>query len=405
MAVYNYKVRDKSGKILQGQQEASDERDLRRKLDERDFFIIEYSLNKPAQDVWSMPVIPSSSRVTDTDLAVMSWQLYTLLDAALTLSNSLKILINQTKNETLKASFNRVYQRVEEGSTFSNALKESPNVFSRFYVQMVNAGEVGGVLDEILKRLAVYYERQAEIGSKIKAAMIYPLMLLSISLCVIIFLVSFVLPQFAVIFNEIGLPTPVATRILLDISVAIRMYWPLFLAGIAGLGVLLRLYAATEKGGYQFDLIKLQMPIIGPLVKKSMIVQFAQTLATLVSGGIPILTALDVVTDTIGNKVMIKILKDVAVCVEGGKPIVQPMEESKMFPDMLINMIRVGEETGSLSKMLEKISEFYYKDVYNAIEAFTKLIEPLMMMGMAVVIGFISLAIFMPLAGLMQTLK
>ncbi len=404
MPVYKYKVRDKSGKILNGQMEAADERELRHKLDEREYFIIEYSQPKSERDFLFKSFSFSFGYASQTDLALVSWQLFTLLNAGLTLSNSLTIIINQTKNETLKEAFARVYQRVEAGSTFSDALKESPKVFSRFYVQMVNAGEVGGVLDEMLKRLAIFYQRQAEITSKIKAAMIYPLLLLIVSFSVIMFLVAFVLPQFSNIFKEIGVELPLPTQMLLGFSVMLKTYWLVFAGGVLAVYFLTQIIIHTEEGGYQFDLLMLKIPLIGLLINKSVTVQFTQTLATLVSAGIPILTALDVVTDTIGNKAIIRVLKKVSSFVEEGKPIAQPLEESAMFPDMLVNMVRVGEETGSLSSMLEKIGEFYYKDVTNAVEFFTKMIEPTLMVGMAIIIGFITTSIFMPLASLLQTI-
>lgn len=404
MPAYAYKVRDKEGKVLNGQMDAADDRDLRRKLSERDYFLIDYARQKSGKEILSQPILLVPTRANATDLSIVSWQLFTLLDAGLTLSNSLTLIINQTKNTAIKTAFAKVYQQVESGSTFANALKENPSVFSKFYVQMVNAGEVGGVLDEMLKRLAVFYERRAEINSKIKSAMIYPLMLLLISFCVIIFLVTFVLPQFSEIFKGLGVALPLPTRILLGLSTTLKTYWYLLAAAVAGIIFFFKIIISTEQGGYQFDLLLLRLPVIGGLINKSVTVQLTQTLATLVSAGIPILTALDVATDTINNRAIARVLKKVSTFVEEGKPIAQPLEESKMFPDMLVNMVRVGEETGSLSKMLEKISEFYFKDVYNAIEIFTKMIEPALMLGMAVIIGFITSSIFLPLATLLQTI-
>ncbi len=405
MPMYSYKVRDKAATIHNGQMEAADERDLRRKLDEREYFIIDYSRLTSKKEFLFKSISFGLGHASYTDLALISWQFFTLLNAGLTLSNSLTIIINQTKNEVLKTALSRVYSRVEAGSTFSDALKESPKVFSRFYVQMVNAGEVGGVLDEMLKRLAIYYERQAEISSKIKSAMIYPALLLTVSCAVIMFLVMFVLPQFSSIFKEIGVSLPVPTQMLLSFSAMLRTYWLIFIGAALGLCTLGWVVVNTDQGGYQFDLLKLKLPVIGGLINKSVTVQFTQTLSTLVSAGIPILSALDVVTDTIGNKAIVKVLKKVSSFVEQGKPIAQPLEESRMFPDMLINMIRVGEETGSLSNMLDKIGEFYFKDVNNAVEYFTKMIEPTLMVIMAGIIGFITTSIFLPLSSLLQTIR
>jgi type IV pilus assembly protein PilC len=405
MPVYIYKVRDKSGRIMQGQMDAANDRELRKKLDERGYFIIEYADKSAKKDILSIEILPSFNSVKMIDISVFSWQLFTMLDAGLPLVRSLKTIVNQTNNPRFKAVISDTCRRVEEGSSFSDALKQHPKVFSKLFVQMVNAGEVGGVLDEMLKRLAQYYERQAEIKSKMTSAMIYPTLLLTVSAVVIVFLITVVLPQFATIFRDIGARVPPPTQFLLSLSVIIKSYWQVVILILAGIFFFLRLYTLTEKGRYDLDLFIIQLPVIGGLVKKSITARFTQTLSTLVSGGIPILTALDVVTDTIGNMVVAKVLRHVAARVEEGKPIAQPLEESKLFPDMVVNMIKVGEDTGALEKMLDKISDFYDKEVNAAIEGFTKLIEPLMMVVMAVIIGFIAISIFLPLADLMTSLR
>lgn len=405
MPVYTYKVRDKSGRILQGQMEAADDRDLRKRLDEQDFFIIEYEQHKSTKDFLSMNVFPASRQVRLIDISAFSWQLFTMLDAGLTLVYSLKTLINQTKNESFKKVLANVCQRVEEGAPFSEALKAHPQVFSVLFVQMVNAGEVGGVLDEMMRRLAVYYERQAELQSKMNSALIYPVLLFVLSIGVVIFLVTFVLPQFAKIFNDIGARIPPTTQMLLDLSVFLKSYWMVMVGLVAAALVLLRLYIATEQGKYQWDLIVINIPLVGTLVRKNITTQFTQTLAILVAGGIPILTALDVCTDTIHNKIVVKTLKKVAVSVGEGKTIAQPLEDSRIFPEMVVNMIKVGEESGSLEKMLEKVSEFYTREVTNAVESFTKMVEPVLMVLMAGIIGFVALSIFMPLADLIRNVR
>ncbi|MDP2653149.1 MAG: type II secretion system F family protein [Candidatus Omnitrophota bacterium] len=405
MPVFFYKVRDKAGRVLQGQLDAVDGKELRRKLVEREYFIIDYFERKEREKFRLSGLFSVSPRVRLIDIAVFSWQLYTLLDAGLPLVTSLKVLIVQAKNERFKYVLSTVCQRVEEGSTFSDALKEHPRIFSRLYVQMVNAGEVGGVLGEMINRLAIFYERQAEIRSKLFSAMIYPSMLLTVSLVVILFLVAVVLPQFAIIFRDIGVPIPGPTRFLLSLSSLITGYWFLAAGAVLGAAGVLRILVSSEKGKYHFHLFQLNVPVVGDLLKKDVSVRFTQTLATLAGSGIPILTALDVVTDTIGNKAVVKALKAVSVSVEQGKPMTQPMEESGLFPEMVVNMIRVGEETGSLEKMLNKIAEFYYKEVNAAIDAFTKLIEPILMVTMALIIGYIAIAIFLPMASLLQNIR
>ena len=381
--------------------EAVDGRDLRKKLDEKGYFITEYSEEKSTQDILSSDLLAIFRRVNLTDVSIFSWQLYTMLNSGLPLIKALKIIINQTKDDRLKEVITGVCQRVEEGTSFSEALKEYPQAFPRLYVQVINAGEVGGVLDEMLKRMAVFYEEQVALRAKIKSALTYPILLMMISIGVVTFLVTFVLPQFATVFEDMGIPIPMSTRFLLGLSVIMREYWYGFLALPIVIGVLVGFYIKTEKGRFRFDQMILKFPIVGTLIKKNIASQFTRTLSTLLGSGITILTALDVVTGTIGNKVVTKMLKGVSARVGEGKPIAQPLEESGIFPEMVVSMIRVGEETGSLDEILEKVAQFYIREVDNALQTFTKLLEPLLLVFMAVVVGFIAVSIFLPLTSLM----
>jgi type IV pilus assembly protein PilC len=405
MTTYIYKVRDKSGKVLRGQMEAADAKNLRNKLDAKEYFIIDFSEKKSKKRMLVEDILPAGQDITYDHLAVFSWQLYTMLDAGLTLINGLKIIMGQMKHPHFKAVISDVTRRVEEGTSFSESLKEHPQVFSQFFVQMVNAGEVGGVLDEMLKRVAQYYESQAQMRAKIKAALVYPVVLLVMSIGVIVFLITYVLPQFMFIFEEIGTDIPWPTQFLLKVNQALKDYWILFVGAIGGFFVLVKMYTLTERGRFEYDWFVLKAPIIGDLNTKSAAARLTQTLSILVGGGIPILTALDVATEVFENKVIQKTLKAVSVSVGEGKPIAQPLERSKLFPELVVNMIRVGEETGSLSAMLDKIAEFYKREVSNAIEIFTRLLEPILMILMAGIIGFIAVSIFLPLMNMMRSFK
>lgn len=402
MPIFKYKVKDKEGKVLEGKMEASDARTLRKKLDENGYFILEYSEKSSGKDLILNELFSVSKKTSLEDISIFSWQLYTMLNSGLTLTNTLSIIANQTKKQYLKDVFNTVGRRVQEGMSFSEALREHPKVFSRLYVQMVAAGEVGGVLDEMLRRMAVYYEEQAKIRSKVKLAMIYPMFLIIIAVSVVFFLVTFVLPRFKLIFDEMGLVIPWSTRFLLSLSAFLRGNWLMLIVAGLGLYLLAKVYTKTKSGKYRIDTIKLKAPIIGELITKTTAARFAQTLSILVSGGIPILTCLEVVTDVIDNSVVVKVMNKVSAMVGEGKSIAKPLEESKIFPEMVVSMIRVGEETGSLEEMLIKISEFYNREVESAIYTFTKLIEPCLIVIMTAVIGFIAVSIFLPMADLMQ---
>lgn len=404
MPFYTYLVRDRAGKIIRGRMFAVDGKELRKKLDENDFFLVEYEEKKSATGLLGKDIFSSSPKIKFRDLSVFCWQLYTMLNAGLTLPNSLKVLIDQQKNENFRNVLTDVGRRIEEGQSFSESLREHPKVFSSFFVQMVNAGEVGGVLDDMLRKLAIFYENQDQIRARIQSAMTYPVLLICVSIGVVTFLVTYILPKLAQVFKDMGVHIPIATSILLELGVLLRENWFNFLLGFFVLGFLYRMYNSTVVGRFKIDQIKLGLPIFGDLLKKTIAARFTQTLSTLLSGGIPILTALDVVAETLGNRAVTKAIKDVSTMVGEGKSIAAPLEESQIFPEMVISMIRAGEETGALDKMLDKVAYFYDREVDQAIQSFTKILEPALIVFMTVVIGFIGVSIFSPLADLMRSL-
>ncbi len=403
MPRYRYKVRDTNGKVIRGRMVAASAQELRKKLDEKNYFIIEYFDPKPGK-VMSREIHIFKPKVTYKELSVFCWQLYTMLDAGLTLVKALKIIEHQTKIPLLKSVLNQVGRRIEEGSSFSDALREHRNVFSQFFIQMVNAGEVGGVLDDIIRKLAEYYENQDEVRGKIRSALTYPVLLLTASTAVIIFLITFILPKFTVVFEDIGAQVPVLTQILLGVGYLLRTYG-LFAATVLG-GTLFFYwgYIHTSIGRYNIDRLKLSLPVMGDLHRKMAAAQFSQTLASLISGGIPILTALKVVTETIDNEVIVRAINQVTIRVGEGKSIANPLEEIGVFPEMVVSMIRAGEETGSLDKMLNKVAFFYDREISQITETFTKMIEPVLIVFMTMVVGAIGVSIFLPMTDMMEAL-
>ena len=263
---------------------------------------------------------------------------------------------------------------------------------------------IGGVLDDMIKRLAIFYEEQVQIQSRIKAALTYPVLLIFICIAVVIFLITFVLPQFVNVFTDLGTTIPLPTKILLFISNGIVSYWYLVAAILVASITSFVLYIRTAPGRLWFDKSKLKIPVIGTLIRKILISRFAQTLYILVNSGIPLLTALDVVKDTLNNIVLENSLKKVASSVSEGKSIAQELAQNKVFPEMVVNMIKAGEVTGALDKMLKKVSDFYDREINNTINAITSLIEPLLIILIAFVIGLISIAIFLPMVELMNKL-
>jgi len=403
MPRYRYKVRDVNGNVVRGRMVANDAKDLRRKLDEKNYFIIEYSAPGPGKGL-AREIRLFKSKVTHKDLSVFCWQLYTMLDAGLTLVKALKIIEHQTRIPAFRSIINRVGRRIEEGSSFSDALREHRGTFSQFFVQMVSAGEVGGVLDDIIHKLAVYYENQDEVRNKIRSAMTYPVLLFTASVAVIIFLITYILPKFVSVFESIGARIPAVTKVLLMSGDFLKNNGLLVTGVLAGAVIFFWSYSRTPLGRYNIDQLKLTLPVVGDLHRKMAAAQFSQTLASLISGGIPILTALKVVTETIDNEVVVSAINEVAVRVGEGKTIAVPLEEVGIFPEMVVNMIRAGEETGALDKMLSKVAVFYEREIGQITETFTKMIEPLLIVFMTVVVGLIGVSIFIPMTDIMEAL-
>ncbi len=402
MPTYQYKARDKIGNLLQGKIDVPDERTLRKILTEKNYFIVEYE-EKKRKRLLSFELF-KWQKIDLRTLSLFSWHLFTMLNAGLSLINSLIVIEKQTKETHLKKAIGEVTRQVEGGSSFSEALGKQKGIFTSLFAQMVHAGEIGGVLDEMVRRLALYFERQSDVRTKMRAALIYPLLLMTISLGVIIFLLTYVLPRYVTIFEDIDAPIPAPTQVMLAISSGMQNYWYMIVGG-ALIGIVVFLMGIRTRVGRRiFDTLQMRLPIIGAVTNKKIASQFADTLAILLSSGVPLLVALDVVLKTINNTVVLEVLQKVVERVKDGKTIAEPLEESKIFPEMVVSMIHVGEETGELDMMLVKVGEFYTRDVDYFINNFTKIIEPLLIVLMTFVIGFIAITIFLPLSDIMQGL-
>ncbi|MFC1808978.1 type II secretion system F family protein [Candidatus Omnitrophota bacterium] len=401
MPTYTYTARDTTGKLLQGQIDAADGKDLRQKLDEKNYFIIDYAEKKSVGKALGVRSL-FAKKAKLTEVSIFSWQLYTMLDAGLPLVNSLKILETQLEDKKWKDVIHTVRRRVEEGTSFSEALGEHPQFFSHLYIQMVAAGEVGGVLDEMIRRLAEYLEKQAEVQSNIKSALSYPIILFLACIGVAVFLVAFVLPKFMLVFEDLGTVIPAPTQFLLNLSTFIRGNWSGIIWGMVGIFVGYSLFVRTTSGRKIVDRVVISLPIFGGVVRKSIVSQFAHTLSILVSSGITILVALEVAMETLDNTIVVQALKNVASSVKEGRSIADPLQEARLFPRMVVNMVKVGEETGELDKMLGKVAGYYTREVDNMIKNFTKIIEPVLIIFMTVIVGFIAVSIFMPLTDIME---
>ncbi len=345
-------------------------------------------------------------RVKQKDLTVLTRQLATLVDAGLPLLRGLNVLKRQTGHPTLRDALGGMGEAVESGSTFSESLANYPKIFDNLYVNMVRAGEAGGVLEIVLNRLAEFAEKAEKIKNKVKGAMVYPVVVLFAAVGITGFLLVAVIPKFKDIFNDLlaGQPLPAITQFVMDASNAVVANWIVVLIGIAVFVALFKVFAKTKQGGYILDVAKINMPLFGGLVRKTAIARMTRTLGTLLSSGVPVLQALTIVRDTTGNAVISRAIQSVHDSVKEGESMTTPLSTCKVFPPMVISMVEVGEETGALPDMLGRIAETYDDEVDNAVAGLTSVIEPLMIIVLAVIVGTIVIAMFMPMIQIINTL-
>jgi type IV pilus assembly protein PilC len=341
------------------------------------------------------------------DLTVLTRQLSILLDAGLPLIRSLKTLERQTRNPAIRVTLEAACESVEGGSTFSEALSQHPKSFDKLYLNMIRAGEAAGAMETILDRLAMFLEKAARIAGKVKSAMIYPSVIMSVATMITVGLMVFIVPNFKKIFDELlaGEPLPGLTNMVIGFSDILRERAWIVLVWLAIAVVIFLIVRKIPAGRYVIDWLKYNMPLLGPIISKTAIGRFARTLGTLLSSGVPVLNALTIVKDTAGNELVTIAVQKVHEAVKEGEGIAKPLGATKVFPEMVISMIEVGEETGKLPEMLEKVADTYDEEVDNAVSALTSLIEPIMIVGLAVVIGTIVIAMFLPLVKIIEKLS
>jgi type IV pilus assembly protein PilC len=337
-------------------------------------------------------------KVKDKDIVIFTRQLATMIDAGLPLVQCLDILGTQTENKTLQKTVNQVRSDVESGATFADALKKHPKIFDSLYCNMVAAGEAGGILDTILGRLAAFMEKFAKIKGQIKSAMIYPAIILFVAVAVVSLLLVIVVPMLANIFVEAKMQLPFPTRVVMAFSNFLKGWGGLSLVVAAvGFFVGIKQFRKTEQGLRTTDSIALKIPVVGTLIQKVSVAKFTRTLGTLLTSGVPILEGLLIVSRTAGNKVVEEAIITTRQSVSEGKTLADPLGRSKIFPAMVVSMISVGEATGALDNMLNKIADFYDDEVDSAVAALTSMLEPMLMIFLGVVVGFVIVAMYMPI--------
>jgi type IV pilus assembly protein PilC len=336
-------------------------------------------------------------KIPPKTVAVFTRQFSVMIDAGLPLVQCLEILANQQEHKTFQRILLQVRQDVEAGSTLADAMRRHPKAFDALYVNMVAAGEAGGILDTILQRLSVYIEKAVRLRSQVRSAMIYPIAVITIAAMVVAVILLKVIPTFAALFSGLGAELPLPTRIVIAASNFLARYFIFFLVAIAGGVYGFRRYYATYTGRRVIDGFLLKLPILGMILRKIAVARFCRTLATLTSSGVPILESLDITARTAGNAIVEDAIIDTRKSVEGGKTIVEPLRDSHIFPNMVVQMIGVGEQTGALDVMLNKIADFYEDEVDSAVAGLLKLLEPVMIAILGVIIGGIVIAMYLPM--------
>ncbi|MEP6958500.1 MAG: type II secretion system F family protein [Nitrospirota bacterium] len=398
MATFAYVGRTRSGAVKKGELSAKTRDEAVNQLRKQSVVVTSLEEKKGGAGKFDLSFLGSG--LTDKDLVVFTRQFGTMINAGLPLVQCLEILSTQSENKVLRETIGEVKTQVEAGSTFSDALRRFPKIFDDLYVNLVHAGEVGGLLDTILTRLAVYIEKAMKLKGQIKSAMIYPLTIMGVAVAVITILMLFVIPIFAKMFLElsggkVALPGP--TQLVIDISNFFIAYWYVILGAIVGIIVGVKKYYGTVQGRLVIDKLLLKLPVIGDLIRKASVAKFTRTLGTLLSSGVPLLDGMSICAKTSGNKVVEGTLLDARLSISGGKTIADPLAASGVFPKMVTHMIAVGESTGALDAMLGKIADFYEDEVDQAVTSLTALLEPAMMVFLGIVIGFIVIAMYLPI--------
>ncbi|HXE72276.1 MAG TPA: type II secretion system F family protein [Candidatus Nitrosotenuis sp.] len=407
MPVYTYEARDPTGQLRKDTIEAANLRMATQRLQEQKLTVINIK-EKPGSVAQSdiLGWYQRMKKVNEQALTVFSRQFATMINAGLAMVRCLDILAEQTEDKKLQQTLIQVRRDVEGGSTLSNALAKHPTVFSNLYISMVKAGEMGGVLDEVLERLAGFMEKDFSLKKKVKSALTYPVVILIMAMGIVFFLVTYILPTFVQLFEGMNLQLPLPTRILIGITKGARQ--PLIvipaLAVVVVAVVAVNRYIQTPIGRKQYDLLKLNIPVFGLLNKKVAISRFCRTLGTLLSSGVPIMQALEIVGKASGNEIIAMTVGKIRESIREGESIASPLGASGMFPPMVTQMVAVGEETGNLDAMLSKISDFYDTEVEYLLASLTSMLEPIMIVGMGAIVGFIVISVFLPLYQLIGNL-
>jgi type IV pilus assembly protein PilC len=397
---FQYKVRDRAGKTISGTLVADNEALVLQRLREQGYTPLEVGKQNRG-----MNIELSKKKVKLKELAVFSRQFATMVNSGLPILRAMAILSEQTSNKTLASTLGVVRSDIEQGASLSGSMQKHPKIFNDLYISMVKSGETGGSLDDVLLRLASLLEGEVKLRGKIKSAMTYPVAVVALVVLIMSAMLLFVVPQFEGIYGQLGGSLPLPTKILLMMSNAFKKVWWIFILGSFGARFAFRRYKKTPQGREMIDSLKLRVPIFGMIFHKTALSRFSSTLAMLLHSGVPILQALEIVSDTVNNKVVSKAVVDVQSSVREGESMAKPLAKHRVFPPMVVQMIAIGEETGQVDTMLEKVAQFYDQEVEASVDALTSLIEPLLIAVIGGCVGAAVVALYMPMFNIIKLIQ
>ncbi len=412
MPTFAYVARTPQGQLSQGTIDAPDERTAIQQLRQQGLVVTSLRQQGGTARVTAqrqgMSLSAAISRVKLRDMALFCRQLATLINAGVSLVRALAVLERQTQNPRLKFIIRQLTRNVEDGMALSRAMAQFPGTFSNLFIGMVRAGEVGGVLDETLQRMATFLEKDLELRRKVKSAMTYPTLVIIFALAIVIFLSVWIVPKFMQLFTDLGVKEdkfPLPTLIMKRFSEFLINKWYFLVGGVVAFFIAFSIFVRTRFGKKVYDWLKLKVPILGPINHKIILARFARTFGTLMGSGVPILQAMDTTAGAIDNEILSKAIMEARMRIREGERIADPLERSRLFPPMVVHMISVGEETGALDQMLEKVADFYESEVDAALHALASTIEPVMIVVLGVIVLFILLSVFLPLITIIQDLS
>ncbi len=407
MPSFRYSAIDQSGRSFSGTLDADTREAVREKLAERRYHIVNIDEVAVVQASQLGELVNSTfNRVKQSELVIFSRQFATMIDAGLSVLKCLDILQKQAKDPVLNEALKVIRHDVHSGTSLTEAMSKHPRVFTKLYVNMIRSAEAGGILDQVLDRLASFLENELEMRNKVRSAMMYPTVVLIFATIVMGVMMWWVLPQFQHIFTDMGIQKlPTTTALMLGLAMYSKQYWYLIPVAVVGIWFGLFSYGRTEQGALHLDEIKLRIPLYGDILLKVSVSRFARTFGTLISSGVPILRALEITTDTAGNQAVASVIEKSRQSVKDGDKMSTQMQLSPIFPVMVTQMIAVGEETGRLDQMLIKISDFYEAEVDNTLKGLASLIEPIMIVGLGIMVGFIAVSVITPIYTLVGNVK